>query len=248
MASLPEFHAFNKAAADGEGSLGSPVAQAGQVTQQTEAADHGASENSLATSTTQATQATEVPVPKPLGPGVVEVISSELASLRAKATSMSLNPEDPAIGQMLQLISNLERLQSALLDSDSPSSLTHKEASSALAYLRSIACTNPFDSHHPAHVALVGQISHLERQLAEFESSSAPNAVLPIVSIDIIESIFFVTMGIARFIVRSAMPPAALAVGIFMFLYPKAGDLSTITATLLSVVAILATAQVYLVC
>lgn len=238
MASLPEFHAFNEAAAaDGEGSLGSPVAQAGQVAQETEAADHGASKDPLASSSAQATQATEFPGTKA---DVVEMISSELASLHAKVTSMPFKPEDPATVEMLQLIFNLERLQSAILDTDASSFVTHQQASSALAYLRSTASSEHLDSHGPANAALLGQISDLEQQLTK--------NVMPIVSIDIIQSIFFVAMGVSRFIVRSAMPPAALAVGVFMFLHPRAGNLSTITATLLSVVAVLMTAQVYLVC
>lgn len=274
MASLPDFHSFHKAAADeqgntsdvemtqsqppiaaqgpskaseaGDGSLGIPVARTGRVETTVDGIRDQVDDDLLATFTAQVPQEPEAPITMPLGPGDnVEVISSELASLRAKASSMPINPEDHL--EVLQQISNLERLQSKLLKSDSSSPLTHQETSSALAHLRTIAGTKPLNAQDPANVALLQQISYLEQQLAEFESGSTSNTVLPVLSIDITESIIFVTVGIAGFFLNSAMLPATLAVSIIMVFYPKAGDLSLLTATLFSVLVILATAQIYMV-
>lgn len=274
MASLPDFHSFHQAAGGGkgndsdvemiqsqpqivaqgpsnasegrDGSPGLPVAQTGQVETTVDGIRDQVDDDPPATSTAQVLQAPEPLITMPLGPGDnVEVISSELARLRVKINSMPFNPEDHL--EILQQISNLERLQSALINSDSNFSLTHQETSSALAHLRAIASTKPFNLQDPANVTLLQQISYLEQQLAEFESGSASNTVLPVVSIDIAESIIYVTVGIATFFLNSAMLPATLAVAVIMVFYPKAGDLSLLTATLFSVLVILATAQVYLV-
>lgn len=271
MASLPDFHSFHQAgggekgnnldvemiqsqpqivaqgptnASEGrDGSLGLPVAQTGQAET---TVDGQVDDHPPAISTAQVPQAPESLITMPLGPGDnVEVISSELASLRVQINSMPFNPEDHL--EILQQISSLERLQSALINSNSSFSLTHQETSSALAHLRAIASTKPSDLQDPANVTLLQQISYLEQQLAEFESGSASNTVLPVVSIDITESIIYVTVGIATFFLNSAMLPATLAVAVIMVFYPKAGDLSLPTATLFSVLVILATAQVYLV-
>lgn len=276
MASLPDFRSFNQSAVDGEGGISnfemanqsqpqfvaqdssraseagdgrqaSPIAQAGQVETTVDGmADQVNNDDPLATSTTQVPQASVSPIATPCGPGNnVEVISSELASLRAKASHMPFDPENHL--ETLQKISNLERLQSVLLNSDSSSSLTHEETTSALAHLRAIASTKHFNRQDPENVALLQQISYLEQQLAEFESGSTSKTVLPVVSINITESIIFVMMGIVSFFLNAAMLPVALGVGYIMVFYPKAGDLSLLNATLFTVLAILATAQVYLV-
>lgn len=275
MTSLPDFHSFHPAVADGksdtsdvemtqsqppqvvaqgpskaseagDGSLGVPVAQTGRVETTVDGIRDQVDDGPLATFTAQVPQAPESLITTPLGPGDnVEAISSELASLRTKVNSMPFNPEDHL--EILQQISNLERLQSALLHSDSSSSLTHQETSSALAHLRTIASTKPFNTQNPANVTLLQQISFLEQQLADFESGSTSNTILPVVSIDITESIIFVTVGIASLFLKSAMLPATLAVGVIMVVYPRASDLSLLTATLFSVLAILAAAQFYLV-
>lgn len=127
-----------------------------------------------------------------------------------------------------------------------PSLANDQEIASALARLRAKASSMPLNPKDPATVAILQQISNLEQQLARLESNSLSFPVLPTVSLDITASTIFVTGRIARFLLLSVMPPAALAVILSLAFNPKSGRMSAQTAILFSALAIVLTALFYL--
>lgn len=180
-------------------------------------------------------------------PSDPQEITSALVSLRATASSMPFNPKDPATVALLQKIFNLERVQAAKLQFDAHPALDHQELINELANLRAVASTKPFHPEDPATVELLQQIFNLERKLARLNSGSYPFPVLPIVSLDIKASTVFVTIRIARFLLRSAVPSATIAIILSLVFYSKSGEMSVLTAAMFSALAVLAATLFYLV-